>query len=51
MKNLRHLVLIVLTAAAAALSFTGCVSTDQDSAVPWARPQSWEGQQPAFGGP
>jgi len=50
MRNIRHLVLLAL-AAAAAMAFTGCQSTDQDSAVPWARPQSWEGQQPSFGGP
>jgi hypothetical protein len=51
MRNLRHFILLVLATAAAAMTFTGCQSTDQDSAVPWARPQSWEGQQPAFGGP
>jgi ABC-type glycerol-3-phosphate transport system substrate-binding protein len=48
--SLRRLVLLML-ALAAATAFSGCQSNDQDSAVPWARPQSWEGQQPALGGP
>jgi hypothetical protein len=51
MKNFpRRLVLLALALAAASI-FSGCQSTDQDSAVPWARPQQWEGQQPQFGGP
>jgi hypothetical protein len=50
MKNFRRLVLLACAAALAA-AFSGCQSTDQDSSVPWARPQSWEGQMPQMGGP
>ncbi len=51
MKSIRHLVLLALATLAAAIAFSGCQSTDQDSSVPWARPQSWEGQMPQMGGP
>jgi hypothetical protein len=51
MKKLIRLLLLLVLAAVPAVAFVGCQSTDQDSAVPWARPQSWEGQMPQMGGP
>lgn len=52
MKNkLRRFGLLLLASFATAMVFSGCQSTDQDSSVPWARPQSWEGQQPGVGTP
>ena len=50
-KRFFRVFLAFLLAAGGAFALTGCQSTDQDSAVPWSRPASWEGQVPGMGSP
>lgn len=41
---------LLLVATGTVLLFGGCATKPQDSAVPWSRPASWEGQLPGVGG-
>lgn len=44
-----RLLATLAVASTAMFAFTGCQSSAQDSAVPWSRPASWEGNLPGVG--
>lgn len=41
--------LLALLLGAVSLLVNGCTSSDEETSIPWSRPQSWEGQVPGMG--
>jgi len=49
MPNVRSVLLFILVSLFALLGLSGCGSSQQNSSIPWGRPQEWEGRIPGMG--
>ncbi len=50
MPNFRKIIFVLIMSAFVLLGFSACTPPQQNSSIPWARPQEWEGRIPGMGG-